>query len=218
MKILVCSCDKDVDLFLPFHHCVEKYWPDHYEIIYLTDTLDNPYYKTIKKNYPINQWTRRVREACNEISDDKILLMCGDVFLQDKVNTNEIDALLNFINDDVGSINLQVGGDYNSVIVGNNLRLMIKDAKYKTSVMCSIWNKNALLNVFKYNLDPWSFEMKNIHMNYLYYRLERPAMIWGGEYSGKLFGVFRGKWVRSTKIFLDHEGLDVDYSKRGFYD
>lgn len=55
MKILVCSCDKNVDLFLPFHHCMEKYWPTHPEIIYSTESVDNPYYRTVRKNYPLTQ-------------------------------------------------------------------------------------------------------------------------------------------------------------------
>ena len=48
MVILVCSCDKDGDLFEPFHHCIEKYYPEHPEIIYATETIKNPYYKNNK--------------------------------------------------------------------------------------------------------------------------------------------------------------------------
>ena len=44
-KILVMSCDKNEDLWLPFHHCMEKYWKGHPEIIYSTETKINPYYK-----------------------------------------------------------------------------------------------------------------------------------------------------------------------------
>lgn len=50
MKILVISCDKYGDTFEPFHHCMEKYWPDHPEIFYSTETVKNPYYETICKN------------------------------------------------------------------------------------------------------------------------------------------------------------------------
>ena len=55
MKILVCSCDRNWDLWMPFHHCMEKYWNDHPEIIYKTETKDNPYYKTIKKDYLLTE-------------------------------------------------------------------------------------------------------------------------------------------------------------------
>ena len=39
MKILVCSCDKNNDLWELFYHCMEKYWPDHPEVIYSTETV-----------------------------------------------------------------------------------------------------------------------------------------------------------------------------------
>ena len=50
MVIVVCSCDKDKDLFYPFYHCMEKYYPNHPKIIYSTEAIKNPYYETINKN------------------------------------------------------------------------------------------------------------------------------------------------------------------------
>ena len=75
MKILVTSCDKNDDTYEAFHHCIEKYWPKHPEVIYSTETKVNPYYKTICKDYPLNLWTRRMRETLAEINDDRILLI-----------------------------------------------------------------------------------------------------------------------------------------------
>ena len=69
MVIVVSSCDKNQDIFYAFYHCMEKYWKDHTEIIYITETVQNPYYKTINKDYPIELWTRRIREALQEIED-----------------------------------------------------------------------------------------------------------------------------------------------------
>ena len=44
-KIIVISCDKNEDLFKPFYHCIEKYWPNHPEIVYSTESVVNPFYK-----------------------------------------------------------------------------------------------------------------------------------------------------------------------------
>ena len=73
MTILVCSCDKDYDLFEPFHHCIEKYWKDHPEIIYATEKIKNPYYKTISIDEPLEKWTKRIRKTLNLIDDKEIL-------------------------------------------------------------------------------------------------------------------------------------------------
>lgn len=65
-KILVMSCDKySKYTFEMFHHCIEKYWPNHPEVIYCTETIENPYYKTITINLPVQQWTRRLNQALN---------------------------------------------------------------------------------------------------------------------------------------------------------
>lgn len=53
MKILVLSCDKNQDLFYPFYHCLEKYWPEHPEVIYSTESIANKFYKTISLDYDL---------------------------------------------------------------------------------------------------------------------------------------------------------------------
>lgn len=63
MKIVVTSADINEDLFEPFHHCLEKYWENHPEVIYLTETVKNPYYRTICKDIPFDKWTKRIRES-----------------------------------------------------------------------------------------------------------------------------------------------------------
>ena len=90
MKLLVLSCDKNEDTFELFHHCMEKYYPDHPEIIYAMETKDNPYYKTIKQDYPLEQWTRRIRETLKEIDDDQILIMIDDLFIHEPVDVERI--------------------------------------------------------------------------------------------------------------------------------
>ena len=75
MKIVVFSCDNCKDTFIPFHHCLEKYYPDHPEVIYITETIKNPYYKTICKNYPLDLWTKKIREALKEINTVEIAIL-----------------------------------------------------------------------------------------------------------------------------------------------
>ena len=82
MKILVLSCDKNEDLFKPFYLCMEKYWKNHPEIIYATETIKNPYYKTISIDYPLDLWTKRIRKTLDKINDDKILIIIDDCFIR----------------------------------------------------------------------------------------------------------------------------------------
>ena len=111
MKILVCSCDKNEKLWYPFNHCIEKYWPEHPEVIYSTETIQNKYYRTICKNYPLTKWTRRVRETVYEIDDHYILLMCDDVFINDFVINSDVISLENNFPYNCAAINLQIMSD-----------------------------------------------------------------------------------------------------------
>lgn len=218
MKILVASCDKDEDLFLPFHHCIEKYWPDHPEIIYSTETIVNPYYKTICKNYDLQHWTTRLRETVEEIDDDYILLMCSDIFLMKDVDNDKVNNLLNYFDENTASFNLHGSVDKNDILIDDNIKERSENGTYKTSVMCSLWAKDKFLDVFDWDADPWRFEIKNIHKGYRYLILDKNLILdWGRHKGGDLFGVYRGKWVNQAVEFLNSEGLEIDYERRGYH-
>ena len=80
MKIVVLSCDKNKDLFEPFFYCMEKYWPQHPQIVYSTETIINPFYVTINFNYDLEHWTDRIRKTLKRLKDDYVLLMVDDIF------------------------------------------------------------------------------------------------------------------------------------------
>lgn len=136
MEILVLSCDKYEDLFEPFHYCMEKYWPDHPEIIYSTETIENPYYKTICKNYPIAKWSRRIHDTVQEIDDDLVLIMCDDCFIQHPVNTHRLQEIIDCMGDDVASYDLNEPIGLGYVDIGNSTGK--KTGAYKTSVALSL--------------------------------------------------------------------------------
>ena len=111
MKIVVLSCDKNDDTFEPFHHCLEKYYLNHPEVIYFTETKKNPYYKTICKNYPLNQWTKRIRESLQEVDDNKILIMVDDVFIRKLVDEERIKYACDNLKDNIACMNFELAFD-----------------------------------------------------------------------------------------------------------
>lgn len=217
MKILVASCDKNKDLFPIFSHCIEKYWPDHPEIIYSTETVINPKYKTICKKYSIENWTKRIRETVQEIDDKFILFMVDDIFIQSKVNHDRIMSLEKYIDDTVGSLNLQPSGfDKLDVPYKDDIMKRSENGEFKTSVMCSLWRKDKLLSVLDYDTNPWQFEWDNKHKGYTYLITKNGDYLnWGFSNKQWRFGLHEGKWFRECIKFLESENLNIDYSKRG---
>ena len=219
MKILVLSCDKNEDTFEPFHHCMEKYWKNHPEIIYTTETIKNPYYKTINKNYPIEKWTRRIRETLQEIDDNEILIMIDDCFIRKQVDEERIEYVRSNLKGNIAMFNFEKTFDSNDI--ESNLKGFKKrqhGANYEVSIMCGLWNKEKLLNVIAEDSNPWEVEGKQNNCGYDYLINSGDYIIdWGYE-TFIYTGICKGKWCKNIVPFFEKEGIKIDYERRGFYD
>ena len=90
MIIAVLSCSKNEDTFLPFYELMERNFPEHPQIIYFTDGIINPYYKTIPIENKLSTWTKGFREFLNQIYHKQILLMIDDCFIRNPVDTKRV--------------------------------------------------------------------------------------------------------------------------------
>lgn len=215
MKIVVLSCDKNEDLWYPFYHCIEKYWKGHPEIIYLTESRKNTYYKTIRKKYPLELWSKRIRESLEEIDDDLILVMVDDIFIRRNVEVDRIEYLCkNFRG---ACINFEKSFDSNDIYTDiEGVKMRRKGSPYEVSIMCGLWNKSALEKVLSEDCDPWEIEKRGNIYGYDYFINGGDYIIdWGYE-TWQYAGIMKGKWCREAKFFFDNEGVNIDYEKRGF--
>lgn len=219
MKILVCSCDKDEDIFYAFYHCMEKYYPEHPEIIYATETIKNPYYKTISIDYPLELWTKRIRETLKQIDDEKILLMIDDLFIRKPVDVKRIKYAEENLNGNIACLNFEKvfnKSDTNTLI--KDFKLRKKGSEYEISLMCGIWNKEKLIDILSEDSDPWSVEYKQNTKGFDYLINSGDYIIDWGYKTFKHCGLKKGKWCREIIPFFEKEGIIIDYMKRGFYD
>lgn len=219
MKILVLSCDKNEDIFYAFHHCMEKNWPSHPEIIYATETIKNPYYKTISKNYPLEIWTKRIRETLKEIDDEQILIIMDDFFIRKPVDTKRIEYLCTQLKGNIAHFCFEKSYDNNDEetdVIGMKKRQHGSD--YEVSINCGLWDKNKFIDVLSRNSNPWDVELNQDNRGYDYYINSEDFIIdWGYE-TWVPTGLFKGKWCRNIIPFFEKEGIEIDYERRGFYD
>ena len=223
-KIVVMSCDKNKDLWKPFHICMEKYWKDHPEIIYSTETLTNPYYKTIRRKLPIEKWTKRVVETVNKVDTTHILLMVDDIFIRDYVDNELIDGLTKYLVHNIASINFEFGFDKCDRpfwLYQHQKKIMVRNpfGKYKLSCMCQLWQKSAILDLFNVEKDCWTFEKDNKSKNYFFLISKNGDFInWGKRHDTWKWGIVKGKWTKECKEFFTKEGIGMNYEERGFID
>lgn len=219
MKILVLSCDKNIDTFDAFSHCIEKYYKDHPEIIYTTETVKNPYYKTICKDIPLEKWTKRIRETLKEIDDDQILLMIDDCFIRKEVDVNRINYAREHLTGNIAMFNFEKSfdpADEETNIEGFKKRR--KGSAYEVSIMCGLWDKEKLIKILSVDSNPWELEGYQRNYGYDYYINSGDYIIDWGYITWIPTGLFKGKWSRNIIPFFEKEGIKIDYDKRGFYD
>lgn len=220
MKILVLSCDKNEDLWEPFHHCMEKYWPGHPEVIYSTETKGNPYYKTICVNCPLNIWSKRVRLTANIIDDNILLVLVDDIFIREPVDVESINYLCENFSENIACFNLEKQFDKNDL--NTNIRNMKKrnhGSDWELSIMCGIWSRDKFIKILEKDQDPWSVEINGDTKGFDYYINSGDFIInWGYQYGGSTAGVMRGKWCKEVVPFFKKEGINVNYNIRGFHD
>ena len=219
MKIVVFSCDSCVDTFDAFHHCIEKYYPNHPEVIYITETIKNPYYKTICKNYPVELWSKKIREALKEIDDNKILLMTDDNFIRQPVDIERINYVEDNLKGNIAMFNFEKSFDINDKeceYIGFKKKNL--DGIAVNSIMCGMWQKDKLINVLNITCKPWEIERLNIAFDYDYYINSGDFIIDIGYKFQQPFAITKGKWAREVVPFLEKEGIKINYEKRGFYD
>ena len=218
MKIVVFSCDSCEDTFEPFYKCMEKYYSNHPEIIYVTETKKNPYYKTIFKNYPLDLCTKKVREALKEIDDNVILLTTDDNFIREPVDEERINYVASVIGGNIAMFNFEKSFD------SQDQECCYKGFKKKNlkgiavnSIMCGIWQKEKLIQALNITCRPWEIERLNIAVGEYYINSEDFIINIGYEFQ-KPFAITKGKWAKEIIPFFEKEGIEMDYSKRGFYD
>lgn len=213
MKILVASCDKNKDTFFPFHHCMEKYWIGHPEVIYSTESVVNPYYRTISKDYPLHQWTRRIRETLSMLKDDAILLMVDDAFIRQPVDKERIAEAVEILGDNACVNFEKVFDRANEPIPGHTFLKRMHGSAWEVSIMCGLWNREKLMDVLSEDMSPWDVERKQPTKGYTF-------LINGGDYiidygyrNGQYMGIHNGKWCRESIPFFQSEGIQVELSR-----
>lgn len=217
MKILVCSCDKNEDTFYPFHHCMEKYWPNHPEVIYKTETIQNPYYKTIAINYDISQWTRGIRETLNRIDDNIIIWMMDDCFIRHPVDIQRVQFTADHLTGNIANFNYEKAFDSNDEYTSlPGFKKRRHGSEYEVSIMCGIWDKQKLLRILLPDSDPWTVEYSQNNCGYDFYINSGEYIIDWGYKTYQYAGIVKGKWCKEVVPFFKSEGITVDYSRREF--
>ena len=196
---------------------MEKYWPDHPEIIYKTEKIQNPYYKTIPVKYDISEWTRGIRQTLDQIDDDQILLMMDDCFIRRPVDIKRIEYAANNLKGNIANFNFEKSFDPDDEDCDfEGFKKRKHGNQYEVSIMCGLWDKTKLKKILLIDSNPWDVEYNQNNCGFDYYINSGDYIIdWGYE-TWDPSGLVRGQWCEKDILFYEEEGFHIDYSVRGF--
>ena len=222
LEILVISCDKFDDCWIPFSECIHKFWPDcPYPISLCTETKDAPYdISLFTKTYKSDNksWSARISDACNKINAEYVLFVLEDQWLAKQIENDAIIQNIEFMNKDnsIGVVYLEkrVLGERNCKVLSDRYIEIPQNISYRFSAGPAIWRKSYLSKILNSDENAWEFEKKGSFRKdipddkvlairkSIYYRV-----------SG-MGAITQGKWERSIPQWTYKNRIDVNLTKR----
>ena len=210
MKLIVLSCNKNEDTFKPFHILMERYYPNHPDIVYFTDGIMNPYYETIPVENKLETWTVGFRKFLEQIDDDYLLLMIDDCFIRKPVDDRRIRKakLILELEPNLACLNFEKSWDENDEeTIYHDWKKRKHGSRFEVSLMCGLWDKEKLLKVVDRDCTPWEIEEVQDSKGFDYFINAEDYIIDWGYRTFQPVGKVKGKWTDEAISFLKSEGL-----------
>ncbi len=239
--LIVNTCDKFEDCWDPFFKLFSIYWPNFEGTIYLNTEYKNysygdlniiPVQGSLNNKIPkkkIASWSQCLKWAIEAVREDIILYMQEDYFLNKKVQNSVFNNYLELfsISKKIDCIHLTnkspLGKEIFQLSSSKIYTIPVHD-KYRISCQASLWKKEVLYSYLTSYESGWDFEFwgskRSAFLNHNFYTTNKL----GNSYdkrniiSYEMTGLIRGKWYPGVvKLFKDHE-IEIDLSKRGFFE
>ena len=221
LSVLICSCDKYEDAWLPFSFFLNKFWNNSFFPIYLMTNFkkyEDNRINTIKTGEDID-WSTNFLKAINEIKTKYILIFMEDYFLTEKPDTDFIKKALNYMeHNKISYFRLfpcpgpdKIIDKIDDIEIGE----IEKKSEYRVSLQLAIWDKDYLKRLIKIGESAWEFEIKGTERtNFMEDRLISISR--NTRYPIKYFctAIVKGYWKREAVKLCEENGIKIDLKKR----
>ncbi|MDY0198946.1 MAG: glycosyltransferase family A protein, partial [Tenuifilaceae bacterium] len=217
MDLVVMTCDAYQDTWEAFFKLKDKYWDCKYDTYLVTETKDCPYSKTIKTT---GAWTKRLREALEQLDNEYVIFMLDDFFLRSKVDQERIDGIIKHFDSNTAVFNTE---RYNLSKTTEKSVYGFKNRQNKQMYLCScqpsIWNREKLISLLQQDMTPWEWETQILDSEYKFYINKGDTIFDIGYYEDKKpWAIVQGKWATECRELFKKEKIKVDFYERGFLD
>lgn len=230
--VLVNSCDAFEDCWFPFFQLLTRYWPELAAPVLLNTEKKSWSWPELKlgvsrvaaNSAATMTWSECLIAALDQVTTPLVLYMQEDYFLRRRVrNSVVLDAALHMAqNPSVSHVALSQHGSRGpfDTYVTPEYQLIRPRAAYRISTQAALWRKDVLRSYVRPEENGWMFEIfgtlrawrrANTFLVANFTGLAGPAM----DYLHT--GIIKGAWHRDIPAQFQAEGIDIDFSRRGFY-
>ena len=201
-KIICMSCDKYKCLTPAFKACMDKYFPNHpkIECVYGSDC-----------------WTKRLREKLESMTEEYVLVLLDDMLIREPIKEDFIKDAIKTISEDEKVAVINFEQNYRPANPYSENWLEQKQGQvYLHSCQPSLWNKKALIDNLKEDINAWQWELSKINNNWKYLINKDVDIINVGRTNNFDWGIVRGNMTLEFKEFLINENIYSDEIKEVF--
>ena len=216
--VVVCSCDKYVDLLGPFMTLYRKFWSDcPFKTVLVTESAPqiNGFDRIIACGGGMN-WASRLEKGLGEISNPYVLMLCDDYFLEDNVKTASIMSRLSQAKSlDAANLRLipnPVPSSANSRAAEFGLFEYRKNTAYCIATQAGIWNREFLRELVRGKSSIWEFER---YGSFAVGCEKRPLLVTPTREFPFVDAVHKGCWEKFGIAVCRANGIEPDLSVRG---
>jgi hypothetical protein len=234
MAILVNSSDGFRDCWFPFFRLLETHWPTCRFPLYLNveeatyehaslgvRCLNHPRLPS-GENVP---WSNRLIESLEAIPERYVMYMQEDYFLDAPVRGELVEDCLRVVAEEgVGCVHITPFGAHGGARIAERPYLVDvpRISHYRVSTQAAIWDKDVLLAYVRPEETVWETEILGTMRSWSRHAAIRAVNLrrLGGSpvmsYTGT--GIIRGKWHPEMVPLFTRHGIEMDFTRRGFYD
>lgn len=217
MVIFIATPDTYEDVLLIFLKCFRKFWKDcPYEVVISTNTKE---YKgvTTYKNYLTNDgWMDRAIPVLKQIEAEYILLLCDDLIITEKVDSDRIKQVFRDVIDykidfcGLTSHSSRVGGK--KLYSNSDVLYVRRNRPYALNLQAGIYRRKFLIELLGDGSEnPWELERKWIkEANNADNSYFLNIAVAEGDILNCRNGVLKGKWYGSVLRKLKRLNIEVE--------
>lgn len=225
VAIIVSSCDAFSDAWKPFFTLFYKYWHDCPFNVYLianTINYSDQRVKTICVGTDLG-WSSNLQKALHQIAASTILYFQEDYFIKKNVKTELVLSLINKMRKyHAACLRLYPSPGPDSFFENEgSVGIISRDAAYRVSLQCSIWNSDTLESLLVPGENGWDMETKGTQRasgrDELFLSVKR-----SGE-NGSVgdipidylcTAIVKGRWTKEAVELCGTEGIKLDLKLR----